>query len=114
MGAVGGASGDERIHDVTTSLETEIPYSATRVVVLYKLNNAFAASTRRTRRRLRIALRFARHAGAAVHELPRVAVGNARRRPQPVPRIARQHLRLRRAPRRPAAEALVGGLTVKF
>ncbi len=36
----------ERIHDVTTSLETEIPYSATRVVVLYKLNSAFATSTR--------------------------------------------------------------------
>jgi hypothetical protein len=36
----------ERIHDVTTSLETEIPYSATRVVVLYKLNSAFAANTR--------------------------------------------------------------------
>ena len=36
----------ERIHDLTTSLETEIPYSATRVVVLYKLNNAFAGSTR--------------------------------------------------------------------
>ena len=36
----------ERIHDVTTSLETEIPYSATRVVVLYKLNNAFAATDR--------------------------------------------------------------------
>ena len=36
--------GSERIHDVTTSLETEIPYSATRVVVLYKLNNAFAAA----------------------------------------------------------------------
>ncbi|HEX8030785.1 MAG TPA: TonB-dependent receptor [Vicinamibacterales bacterium] len=36
----------ERIHDVTTSLETEIPYSATRVVVLYKLNNAFAAGAR--------------------------------------------------------------------
>ena len=35
----------ERIHDVTTSLETEIPYSATRVVVLYKLNNAFATGT---------------------------------------------------------------------
>ena len=34
---------NERIHDVTTSLETEIPYSATRLVVLYKLNNAFAA-----------------------------------------------------------------------
>ena len=38
----------ERIHDVTTSLETEIPYSATRVVVLYKLNNGFAASDRTT------------------------------------------------------------------
>jgi outer membrane receptor protein involved in Fe transport len=36
----------ERIHDVTTSLETEIPYSATRVVVLYKLNSAFAGATR--------------------------------------------------------------------
>jgi len=36
----------ERIHDVTTSLETEIPYSATRLVVLYKLNSAFAAATR--------------------------------------------------------------------
>lgn len=34
----------ERMHDVTTSLETEIPYSATRVVVLYKLNDAFAAA----------------------------------------------------------------------
>ena len=39
-------SGRERIHDVTTTLETEIPYSATRIVVLYKLNNAFASNTR--------------------------------------------------------------------
>ena len=36
----------ERIHDVTTSLDTSIPYSATHVVVLYKLNNAFAANAR--------------------------------------------------------------------
>jgi hypothetical protein len=36
----------ERIHDVTTSLEAEVPYSATRVVVLYKLNSAFAGATR--------------------------------------------------------------------
>jgi hypothetical protein len=36
----------ERIHDVTTSLETEIPQSATRVFVLYKLNSAFAANDR--------------------------------------------------------------------
>ncbi len=34
---------DERIHDVTTSLQTEIPMTATRVVVLYKLNTAFAS-----------------------------------------------------------------------
>jgi hypothetical protein len=34
----------ERIQDVTTSLEAEIPYSATRFVVLYKLNDAFAAA----------------------------------------------------------------------
>ena len=39
-------SNRERIHDVTTSLETEIPYTATRVVVLYKLNSAFATATR--------------------------------------------------------------------
>lgn len=31
----------ERIHDLTTSLQTEIPVTATRVEVLYKLNNAF-------------------------------------------------------------------------
>jgi outer membrane receptor protein involved in Fe transport len=35
----------DRIHDVTTSVETEIPQSATRVVMFYKLNNAFAASS---------------------------------------------------------------------
>ncbi|MEY4094454.1 MAG: hypothetical protein RLZZ53_1653 [Acidobacteriota bacterium] len=39
-------SNRERIYDVTTSLETEIPYTATRVVVLYKLNSAFATATR--------------------------------------------------------------------
>jgi len=38
----------EHIHDVTTSLETEIPLTATRVVALYKLNNAFAAADRNT------------------------------------------------------------------
>lgn len=34
---------NERIHDVTTSLQAEIPMTATRVVVLYKLNTAFAS-----------------------------------------------------------------------
>jgi len=36
---------NERIHDVTTSLQAEIPLTATRVVVLYKLNTGFAASS---------------------------------------------------------------------
>jgi hypothetical protein len=36
--------GREQIHDLTTSLQTEIPYTATRFEVLYKLNNAFVAS----------------------------------------------------------------------
>ena len=31
----------ERIHDVTTSLETEIPETATRIYVVYKVNSAF-------------------------------------------------------------------------
>ena len=36
----------ERIHDVTTSLQTEIPMTATRVVVLYKLNTGFASGSK--------------------------------------------------------------------
>jgi len=36
----------EHIHDVTTSLQTEIPMTATRVVVLYKLNTGFASGSK--------------------------------------------------------------------
>jgi hypothetical protein len=32
----------ERIHDVSTALETELPETSTRVLVLYRLSNAFA------------------------------------------------------------------------
>jgi hypothetical protein len=32
----------ERIHDLTTSIETDVPETSTRVVVLYRLNNGFA------------------------------------------------------------------------
>ena len=39
----------EDIHDVTTSLETELPQTATRVFVLYKVNSAFARSNDPTR-----------------------------------------------------------------
>ncbi len=35
----------EDIHDLTTSIETDLPHTATRVFVLYKINNAFARGT---------------------------------------------------------------------
>jgi len=33
---------NEDVHDLTTSFETDLPYTATRVFLLYKVNNAFA------------------------------------------------------------------------
>lgn len=39
----------EDVHDVTTSLETELPQTATRVFVLYKINSAFARGDDPTR-----------------------------------------------------------------
>jgi hypothetical protein len=39
----------EDVHDLTTSLETEVPLTATRVFVLYKINNAFARGDDATR-----------------------------------------------------------------
>ena len=35
----------EHIHDVATSIETEVPETATRVVVLYRVSNAFARAS---------------------------------------------------------------------
>jgi len=32
----------ERIHDVSTSLETDLPETSTRVLVLYRVSNAFS------------------------------------------------------------------------
>ena len=60
---------------------------------------------RRGPARLRRAVRPADQPGAAVHELPHVAVGDAGGRPQPLPRIARQRVGLRRAARRPPPQA---------
>jgi TonB dependent receptor-like, beta-barrel/Carboxypeptidase regulatory-like domain len=34
----------QRIHDIATSIETEVPETSTRVVVLYRVSNAFARS----------------------------------------------------------------------
>jgi hypothetical protein len=39
--AMGSRPSAERFHDVTTSLETDIPWTFTRVYVLYKINTAF-------------------------------------------------------------------------
>ena len=47
----------ERIHDVSTAIETEVPETATRVLVLYRLSNGFAEETDRAG--LRLALRRA-------------------------------------------------------
>jgi len=40
----------ERVHDVTTSLQTQLPVTDTRVYVLYKLSSAFAAADNTTER----------------------------------------------------------------
>ena len=34
-----------RIHDVATTIETEVPETSTRVLVLYRVSNAFARRT---------------------------------------------------------------------
>ena len=34
--------GDERIHDVSTSVEADVPETSTRVMILYRVNNGFA------------------------------------------------------------------------
>ena len=40
--AVAGEDGVRRFHDLTTSITTDIPFTATRVLVFYKVNSAFA------------------------------------------------------------------------
>ena len=55
----------EDIHDLTTSLETDVPQTATRVFVLYKVNNAFARGGDPTHVRRRLPLRRAGEPGAA-------------------------------------------------
>ena len=35
----------DHIHDISTSIETEVPETATRVIVLYRVSNGFARPT---------------------------------------------------------------------
>lgn len=105
----------ERIQDLTTSLETEIPFSATRVVVLYKLNNAFVSGSGDNQRpgvdarfdlQINQALPFMNFSTSqwemliAVRSLFHEALANA---------SAYDELLVVRPPKR-----IVGGLTVRF
>ena len=96
----------DRIHDVMTSLETEVPQTATRVVVFYRVNNAFVkAEDAEEVRGLDGRFETAGEPVAAVHELHAVAVGDAGGGPQHVQRSHARRLHLQRDPRRPPPEA---------
>ena len=84
---------DERIHDVTASVESVVAPTATRFFVVYKLNTAFAAADGDAAPCARRAVRRAGQSGAAVPELHERALGDAGRRQQPVPRRARSTAR---------------------
>ena len=71
---------NEDIHDLTTSIETDVPHTATRVFLLYKINNAFARGGDPDAHRRRLSLRRAGEPGAPVHAvLERRPMGSARR-----------------------------------
>jgi hypothetical protein len=105
----------ERIHDVSTSIETEVPETATRVVVLYRVSNGFAhpvgAGTApgldsRFDVQVRQALPFMDFSSARWEML--VAVRNFFRETSPDQSIY-DELLVVRPPKR-----VVGGLTLKF
>ncbi len=85
----------ERIHDVSTSIETQVPETSTRVLVLYRLSNGFAEEADRSGfdSRFDVQVRQA----PAVPELHECPVGNARGCPEFLPRDVSGTDRLRRA-----------------
>ena len=95
----------ENVHDLTTSLETDIPETATRVFVLYKFNSAIARGDDPTRPSFDA--RFDVQVNQALPFTPfgntrwEVLVGIRNLFRDPI----RSRLRLRRTPRRPAAQA---------
>jgi hypothetical protein len=54
----GGAALPERLHDVTTSIETEVPETATRVVILYRVGNGYAGPAGAAERQAGVDSRF--------------------------------------------------------
>jgi hypothetical protein len=107
----------ERIHDISTSIETEVPETATRVLVLYRLSTAFAHAPAATAAQtpsldtrfdvqVRQALPFLDFSSAKWEAL--VAVRNFFRDTAPDQSVY-DELLVVRPPKR-----LVGGLTLKF
>src|SRR5471030_1581534 len=106
----------QRIHDVSTSIETDVPETATRVIVLYRLSNAFAhaassgaslpALDSRFDVQVRQSLPFMDFSSAKWEML--VAVRNFFRETAPEQSIY-DELLVVRPPKR-----IVGGLTLKF
>jgi outer membrane receptor protein involved in Fe transport len=105
----------ERVHDLTTSVETEIPQTATRVFVLYRLNTAFVRHDSEVDRpgfdarfdvQVRQSLPFMNFSSAQWEML--VAVRNLFREPAPDSSLY-DELLVVRPPKR-----IVGGLLLRF
>lgn len=103
----------ERVHDLTTSVETEVPETSTHVLVLYRVSNAFAAPVgdrpaldARFDVQVRQSLPFMDFSAARWEAL--VAVRNFFRDASPDQSIY-DELLVVRPPKR-----IVGGLTLKF
>ena len=105
----------EDVHDLTTSLETSVPQTATRVFVLYRVNNAFARGSDPTRPTLDYrfdvqvnqALPFMPFSGTARWEVL-VGLRNMFRDPNEMGSIY-DELLVVRAPKR-----VIGGVLIKF
>jgi hypothetical protein len=105
----------EAVHDLTTSVETTVPQTATRVFVLYRVNNAFARGTDPTRPTLDYrfdvqvnqALPFMPFSGSARWEVL-VGLRNMFRDPNEAGSIY-DELLVVRAPKR-----VIGGVLIKF
>jgi len=105
----------QQIHDIATSIETEVPETSTRVVVLYRLSNAFARAASQSSApaldarfdvQVRQALPFMDFSNAKWEML--VAVRNFFRETAPDQSVY-DELLVVHPPKR-----IVGGLTLKF
>jgi hypothetical protein len=111
-----GSALPERIHDVSTSIETEVPETATRIVILYRVGNAYAhpstAGERQTGAdsrfdfQVRQALPFLNFTNARWEML--IAVRNFFREAEPDQSVYDELLAVR-PPKR-----IVGGVTLHF